>query len=228
MFINVFDAIIVLFLLSGAVLGFKKGAIQTIAYIVGTIAIIYLSWIFKDPLAKLMYTYLPSFKLSGIFKGIFAFNILIYKGIAFVIVLSFFSIILGIILKITGLISKIVDHSVILTLPSKIIGTILGFLEAYIFVFVLLFIFSQFSFSHNYLKDSKYANAMLKNTPLTSDFKNSYIAFDKITKISKKDDNIKRKNKNSIDVLKKLDIIDDKDVEKLIKRGKISLERNEK
>ena len=225
MFINIFDAVIILFLLSGAIVGFKKGAIQTIAYIVGTILVIYFAWIFKNPLAKLMYTYLPAFKLKGVFKGIFAFNILIYKGIAFVILLSIFAALLGIVLKITGVISKLIDHSIILTLPSKIIGTILGFLEAYIFVFVLLFIFSQFSFSHEYLKDSYFSKSILKNTPLTTEFKNSYLAFDKISSIGKNDKSMKTKNKDSIDVLKKFNIIDDNDVNNLIKHGKIKEER---
>ncbi|MBE6160735.1 MAG: CvpA family protein [Firmicutes bacterium] len=221
MFINVFDAIIVLFLLSGAIIGFKRGAIQTIAYIVGTILVIYFAWILKNPLAKIMYTYLPAFKLKGVFKGIFAFNILIYKGIAFVILLAIFTALLGIILKITGIISKLVDHSIILTLPSKLIGTVLGFLEAYIFAFILLFIFSQFSFSHEYLKDSYFSKTILKNTPMTTEFKNSYLAFDKISSIGKNDKSIKTKNNDSIEILKKYDIISENDINNLIKHGKI-------
>ena len=38
--INVIDVIIILFLLAGAVLGFKRGAIQTLATLIGTILII--------------------------------------------------------------------------------------------------------------------------------------------------------------------------------------------
>ena len=124
MSLNVIDVVILLFLTMGAVLGFKKGAIQTLATLIGTILIIVLAYYLKNPLSVLMYTYLPFFKLGGIFKGITVVNILIYEAIAFFIILSILSVLLSIILKVTGIISKIVDHSIILTLPSKLIGII--------------------------------------------------------------------------------------------------------
>lgn len=228
MFLNVIDVIVILFLLAGCVIGFKKGAIQSFAYLIGTILVIWLSWILKDYLASFMYNHLPFFKLGGIFKGIQAVNILIYKGIAFFIILTILSSILGIVLKITGVISKIVDYSIILTLPSKIIGIVIGFVEAYISIFIILFVFSQFSFSHEYLKDSKYATFIIENTPKASGFNNSYVAFDKISDISKKDNSINEKNYNAFDILLKYHIISSKDLNKLIYCGKIDIEGIEK
>lgn len=223
MSLNIIDVIIILFLLAGAVLGFKKGAIQSIASLVGIVLIIVLAYILKNPISKLMYTYLPFFKLGGIFEGITVVNILIYEAIAFFIVLSILATLLGIILKITGVISKIIDYSIILTLPSKLIGIVVGFLESYIFIFIVLFLLSQFSITNDFLKESKYTNLILTKTPYTNGFKKSYKAFEEIGKIGKSiKDTKSEKNYKSLDILLKYDIITPESARKLIDNKKIT------
>lgn len=224
--INVVDAIIILFLLTGAVLGFKRGAIQTLATLIGTILIIIIAYYLKNPLSVFLYTYLPFFKLGGIFNGITVINILIYEAIAFLIVLGVLSVLLSVILKITGILSKIVDHSIILTLPSKLIGIAVGFLEAYVFLFVLLFIFSQFSFSSTVLKDSKYTNIILSKTPFTTGFKNSYNAFNEIQNLG--DNNSSNKDYEALNTLLKYDIITTDNAHKLVDNGKINIKGSNK
>lgn len=224
--INVIDAIIILFLLAGAVLGFKRGAIQTLATLIGTILIIILAYYLKNPLSVFLYTYLPFFKLGGIFNGITVINILIYEAIAFLIVLGVLSVLLSVILKITGILSKVVDHSIILTLPSKLIGIAVGFLEAYVFLFVLLFIFSQFSFSNTVLKDSKYTNAILSKTPFTTGFKNSYNAFNEIRDLG--NNNSSNKDYEALNTLLKYDIITTDNAHKLVDNGKINIKGSNK
>lgn len=224
MSLNVIDVVILLFLAMGAVLGFKKGAIQTLATLIGTILIIVLAYYLKNPLSVLMYTYLPFFKLGGIFKGITVVNILIYEAIAFFIILSILSVLLSIILKVTGIISKIVDHSIILTLPSKLIGIIVGFLETYIFIFIILFIFSQFSFSNTVLKDSKFTNIILSKTPFTTGFKNSYKAFNEIRDL----DNKNNKDYEALKTLLEYEIITPQNANKLVENGKINIKGSEK
>lgn len=224
--INVIDAIIILFLLTGDVLGFKRGAIQTLATLIGTILIIISAYYLKNPLSVFLYTYLPFFKLGGIFNGITVINILIYEAIAFLIVLGVLSVLLSVILKITGILSKIVDHSIILTLPSKLIGIVVGFLEAYVFLFVLLFIFSQFSFSSTVLKDSKYTNIILSKTPFTTGFKNSYNAFNEIRNLG--DNNSSNKDYEALNTLLKYDIITTDNAHKLVDNGKINIKGSNK
>lgn len=224
--INVIDVIIILLLLAGAVLGFKRGAIQTLATLIGTILIIIIAYYLKNPLSVFLYTYLPFFKLGGIFNGITVINILIYEAIAFLIVLGVLSVLLSVILKITGILSKIVDHSIILTLPSKLIGIAVGFLEAYVFLFVLLFIFSQFSFSSTVLKDSKYTNIILSKTPFTTGFKNSYNAFNEIRNLG--DNNSSNKDYEALNTLLKYDIITTDNAHKLVDNGKINIKGSNK
>lgn len=223
--INVVDAIIILFLLTGAVLGFKRGAIQTLATLIGTILILIIAYYLKNPLSVFLYTYLPFFKLGGIFNGITVINILIYEAIAFLIVLGVLSVLLSVILKITGILSKIIDHSIILTLPSKLIGIAVGFLEAYVFLFVLLFIFSQFSFSNTVLKDSKYTNIILSKTPFTTGFKNSYNAFNEIRDLGNNSNN---KDYEALNTLLKYDIITTDNAHKLVDNGKINIKGSNK
>lgn len=220
--LNIIDIVIVLFLLAGALLGFKKGAIQSIASLVGVIAIIVLAYLLKNPVSELMYTYLPFFKLGGIFEGITVINILIYEAIAFFIVLSILAGVLGIILKVTGVISKIVDYSVILTLPSKLIGLAVGFVESYIFMFIVLFLLSQFAITNDFLKDSKLTELILTKTPYTDGFKKSYKAFDEIGEIGKSLDDSK-KDYESLDTLLKYDIITTDGAIKLIEKDKINI-----
>lgn len=223
--INVVDAIIILFLLTGAVLGFKRGAIQTLATLIGTILILIIAYYLKNPLSVFLYTYLPFFKLGGIFNGITVINILIYEAIAFLIVIGVLSVLLSVILKITGILSKIIDHSIILTLPSKLIGIAVGFLEAYVFLFVLLFIFSQFSFSNTVLKDSKYTNIILSKTPFTTGFKNSYNAFNEIRDLGNNSNN---KDYEALNTLLKYDIITTDNAHKLVDNGKINIKGSNK
>lgn len=227
MSINIIDIIIMLFLLAGTLLGFKKGAIQSIASLVGVVVVVVLAYILKNPISQLMYTYLPFFKLGGVFKGITVINILIYEAIAFFIVLSVLGTLLGIILKITGVISKIVDYSIILTLPSKLIGIVVGFLESYVLVFIILFLLSQFSGTNKLLKDSKLTNLILTKTPYTNDFKKSYKAFEEIAEIGKSiDDN--KKDYESLDTLLKYDIISTDGAIKLVEKDKINIKGAEK
>lgn len=223
MSLNIIDVIILLFLLMGAVIGYKRGAIQTIATLIGTLLIIVLAYYLKNPLSVLMYTYLPFFKLGGVFKGITVINILIYEAIAFFLVLSILSILLSVLLKVTGIISKIVDHSIILTLPSKLIGILIGFLEAYIFLFILLFLFSQFSFSQVVLKESKYTDIILTKTPFTKGFQNSYNVFKEISKMNDKEQ--EKKDYEALNLLLKYEIITPENADKLVKKGKINISK---
>ena len=111
-------------------------------------------------------------------------------------------------------------------MPSKLIGIAVGFLEAYVFLFVLLFIFSQFSFSSTVLKDSKYTNIILSKTPFTTGFKNSYNAFNEIRNLG--DNNSSNKDYEALNTLLKYDIITTDNAHKLVDNGKINIKGSNK
>ena len=56
--------------------------------------------------------------------------------------------------------------TIILGIPSKIIGAVLGFLEAVVFSFIILFVLLQFNVTHTWIKESSVAMSILDKTPL--------------------------------------------------------------
>ena len=95
----------------------------------------------------------------------------------------------------TGFIDTILKFTIIWIIPSKIGGGIVGFLETWIFLFLAVFVLSQFSFSHNWIEGSKVSQIILNNTPIVGNYlggatkaaKNIYAAIDEFNKSSVKD-----------------------------------------
>ena len=83
---TIVDAVVILFLLLGAVLGFKKGAIRSLVGLVGTIAVVVIAYYLKNPVADLLYNFVPFFDFSGNWQGLVTLNILLYESIAYVLV----------------------------------------------------------------------------------------------------------------------------------------------
>lgn len=218
---NVVDACIIVFLLLGAVLGFKKGLIKSVVTLVGTILVVVLSFTLKNSVAAFLYTYFPFFNV-----GIEALNILIYEGIAFLLVFCVLNILLQIIIKISGIVETILKFTIILGIPSKILGAIFGFLEMYVFIFVILFSLAQFNVHNSLITDSKLANKILSNTPFISNvLENSYNATKEVVNLNKNYMNSKDKkalNEKGIEILIKYNVISKENVNKLIEKGKLS------
>ena len=143
--LNILDAVIILGLLLGAVLGFKRGIIKSAVMFGGTILVIVLAYLLKNPISIILYTYLPFFKLGGIFQGVSVINILIYEAIAFLITFSILMLILKIIIAVSTLLEKILNATVVLGIPSKILGALFGICEAFLFIFVGLYAIFQFN-----------------------------------------------------------------------------------
>ena len=97
--LNILDAVIILMLLLGAVLGFKRGIIKSAVMFGGAILVIVLAYLLKNPVSMFLYNNLPFFKLGGIFEGVSVINILIYEAIAFLITFSVLMIILRLLIS---------------------------------------------------------------------------------------------------------------------------------
>ena len=117
---NIVDILILVVLISGAFLGFARGFFKQTVMFVGTILVVLLSFIFKNPLSLIMYKNLPFFK----FGGLTSLNILLYETLAFIIALVVLSIVLFVIIKITGIVESVLKITVVLAIPSKILGLI--------------------------------------------------------------------------------------------------------
>ena len=91
---NIVDTIILLGLFLGAVTGFVRGFFKQTVIFLGTILVVVLAFLIKNPLSTIMYQNLPFFK----FGGLTALNILVYEVIAFIIAVTILTLILAIII----------------------------------------------------------------------------------------------------------------------------------
>lgn len=224
--ITVIDAIIVVMLLFGAVIGFKAGVIKSAVSFIGTILIIFLSFKLKNPLSEIMYNHLPFFNFSGELAGVTVFNIIIYEGLAFLIVFAVLEVLLKVVIFASGILEKILRLTIVFGLFSKILGLIFGFIEYYCVIYVVLLILSCFSNTNSYITDSSLATNILNNTPvLTEYFKDTKSAIEEIVSLKDIYSNDKNEyNKQAIDIMIKYNVISEEQVEKLINKDKISID----
>ena len=59
---GIVDIIIILFILSGALIGFRRGFTSQVVSLVSSFAIVILAFILKNPVSGLLYEHLPFFK----------------------------------------------------------------------------------------------------------------------------------------------------------------------
>ena len=165
---NVVDVIIIALLILGGVAGFKAGVIKKLTDFIGMFVVIILAFYLKNYISVIMYENLPFFNFFGLINGIDALNILLYEVIAFLVIFIALLFVLKVVLMLTGLVEKILNSTVILSIPSKLLGIVVGVIEMYVYLFLILVIVSLPIFDSSFLKDSKMNNFILNNTPVLS------------------------------------------------------------
>lgn len=168
MTLNITDALVILFILLGAVVGFKQGAIKEGVHFVGIIVISVISFLLKDTLMILMYENLPFFNFFGLLEGVTVINILLYQLIAFLIIFSALTFLLRVLLVITGLIEWLLKLTIFLQVPSKILGIFVGALEYYVYIFLVLYILNMPVLNLTFVQESQLGTQILENTPILS------------------------------------------------------------
>lgn len=228
---NIVDVLIIIFLAFGALIGFKRGFTKQLLSFLGTILVVVLSFILKNPISILLYENLPFFKFGGIFKGITVLNILIYEVLAFFIILAVLMIILRILLFASGIFEKLLNMTIILGIPSKIVGAVIGILENFVITFIVLYILSLPVFAIDILNKSKLNNTILKHTPILSGYiDNSIKVVDEFVELKDKYQNSTDPNSfnlESLDLLLKYKVVDIKSVDRLIEKDKLQIKHIE-
>ncbi len=161
---NIFDIVIILLILLSGVTGLKQGLLKSGINLIGTILIYIIAFKMKDSIGLFLCKVCPFFK----FNGYITLNILVYQLIAFVLIASILFSIFAIVLKLTGVVQKLVDLTVILIIPSKIGGFIIGLLEGYVVMFIIILILSVPLRNVELFSESKLVDKMLNNTPILS------------------------------------------------------------
>ena len=223
---NILDIGIIIFIIFGGILGLKRGFTRELVEAIGFIVVIVLAYFLKNPLSVLMYEYLPFFNF-GLLKNVEIFNILIYEGIAFIICILVLSALLKVVLLATSVFEKILNTTIILGIPSKIAGAIIGLLHHFIVAFAILYVLAIFCFDVDFVNESELKNKILNNTPLLSNIADKgmniinefLILKDQYTDSSISEDEF---NYQAIELFLKYDIITPESLERLIEKGKIS------
>lgn len=229
---NIVDVIIILIIISGLCLGFKRGLTKELVCFAKFALAIVIAFLFKNPLSKLMYEHLPFFEFGGLIKGVTALNILLYEFIAFLLVLGIVMVIFKILLLATTIFEKILNTTVILSLPSKILGMIIGGIHYYLIVFILLFVVSLPVFKFNdQLNDSKLKDTIIYKTPILSNLVDKTVniidEFNDLKEKYKTEKDVEKFNLETIDLFLKYNIITVDSIETLNSKDKLQIDNLE-
>lgn len=223
---NWIDFVIIILLLFGAVEGFKAGVIKKITDFIGMFVIVILAFKLKNNLSVIMYENLPFFNFWGLIKGIDTINILFYELMAFLVVFIALLFVLKVLLIVTGLIEKILKATVILSIPSKILGIVVGIVEMYVYCFLALVVITLPIFNIKVVRESKLSNFILENTPILSPIAEEMIdvygdVYDVLD--NRKDKTDEQLNSEVLEVLIDKKVITKESATKLVERNKVHI-----
>lgn len=225
---NIMSVVIILIVLLYVALGFKRGVIKTGVSLIGTIAILVVSFVLKDIVANFLMEHLPFFNFGGIFEGITSINILMYEMISFIVVFVVLYCVLNILLTLSGLIETLLKFTIVLAIPSKILGALLGLVEGVIVAFLVAFVFLHLAPTEKYVMDSKLAIVLLERTPFIGKMTTSTtLALEDINKIVnslKEDDNRSEANCKVLHQMIYWKVITVEQAQKLINDKKIEFD----
>lgn len=225
---NLVDIIIIGFIVLGGFIGFRRGVVKEFVSAIGLVLITVLSFILKNPLSILFYENLPFFKFGGVFKGVTVLNIVLYEFIAFLLVFLLLMILWKVVLFASSIIQKIINMTIILGFPSKILGFAIGLLEFYFIGFVVLYILTLPIFSVKGVNESSVGNFILNDTPFVSSMvKNNTGFIDEFFGLKDKYKNTESAtlfNYETLDLFLKYDIIKVDSVNKLVEKNKLKID----
>ena len=225
---NLLDIVVLILIVWGGYRGWKYGCFSSILSLLGSLLIFVVAFYIKNPLSVILYENLPFQSFTGMLQGITSINILVYEAISYIICLIILSTVFGIILKVTGIVDKLINLTFIFALPSRILGFVVGALQFYIFVFAGLFVLAQLPFSEKYFTASQFGEPILTKTPLLSNVTNDlYYSTMEIYDICVEYQGRTDKTQGdyeALEVLLKYDIITADSVQKLVDKGKVTIE----
>lgn len=219
------DIFIIIFILLGALVGFKRGLTSQLVATIGLVVVVIIAFIVKDPIAEFMYKNLPFFDFGGILKGVSVLNIIVYEVFAFLIALIILVAILEFLMYATTIFEKLLKWTLLLGFPSKILGAIVGLIENYIVAFIVLYIISLPTLNINI--DSSVKDKILNNTPVLNTYVDkSLIVINEFAELKdkyEKDTNPNEFNKETLDLLLKYKITNVKAIDVLVEKGKLKI-----
>ncbi len=223
---NIFDICIALFLIVFFVAGFKTGVIREVVSLIGIIIVFVVSFALKGVIGNLLCTFIPFIKFSGALEGISTMNILIFQIIAFLILFGILLGLYGLVVKLSKFIQKLVNMTIVLLIPSKILGGLVSLLRGYIIVMIILIILVVPFKTSPFFENSTLSSKILYQTPVLSPYVENFIApvgevYDLTNKVANQEIDSNTANLTSLDIMLKYKIVSRQQVENLIKLKKL-------
>lgn len=224
--LNIFDVGIILLFVMFAIVGFKNGVIKELVALIGIIAVFIISFSLKGIIGNFLCTVLPFFKFTGSIAGLTTINIFLYQAIAFLIVFSALLSIYAIVLKISKFIQKLVNITVILWLPSKILGAVVSLVKGYIVLFAVFLVLMVPLKNQAIFNESTLINNILYKSPILSKSTNNFTSsltevYDLVFEVNDQKISTNDANLKSLDIMLKYNIVNKLTVERLIKLHKL-------
>lgn len=224
---NLVDIAIIVVLILGAVVGYKRGFTTQLLSLCGFVVIVVAAFLFKNPVSMYLYEHLPFFNFPGILSGISVINLLLYEAIAFFIVFIGLYLVFKVILMVSHIFEKFLSMTILLGLPSKILGAILGILENYLVAFIILYIISLPIFNINIIKDSRLRMTILEKTPVLNLYANSTVKvgseFWVLAEKYKSGTDSEQFNLETLNILLKYKVTSVDSVDRLVEKNKIQI-----
>ena len=164
----IINILIILAIALGGFLGFKRGAARGLVNLISLIAISIVSFQLKDFLGNLFIKFLPFFNYGGKFNGMFSLNILIYQGIAFLIVFTLLYCVLNILVNLSNFMEIVDKFNPCIEKFSKPLGAAFGAIESCIVVFLVAFCLLQFGHSQGIVMNNNMLKGIVEKTPIVN------------------------------------------------------------
>lgn len=226
---NIIDIIVLFLLLWGALIGFKRGFTHSLLSCVGVLVIFIISYFFKNPISQFFYLHFPFFKFGGFLKGITVLNILLYELLAFSLVFGILMILFKILLLVSKIFEKILKFTIILGIPSKLLGMIVGVIEYFVIAFVFLYVISMPFFQIEAVKKSKLREPIMTKIPILKNVidKSVFVTeeFEILLKQYKEDTSAEEFNLQTLDLFLKYKLIRVETVDLLVQKKKLIFDK---
>lgn len=224
--LNIFDIGLILLFIMFFIVGFKRGVIREVISFLAIIIIFVISYIFKGYLGNLLCIYFPFFSFNGAIKGISTINILMYQLIAFIIIFAILLSVYEIVISLSKALQKIVNMTIILLIPSKILGGIVSVIKLYIILFALLLLLMIPLGNNEIFNESVIVDFIIYKTPFLTNYTKDIVdpindIYELGRKLNKDKISENEANLESLDIMLKYDIVDKETVEKLVQSNKL-------
>ena len=127
------------------------------------------------------------------------------------------------IVSLTGIFEKILRITIILGLPSKVLGFLVGLIEGYVIAYVFIFFVTQPALNWDFAKESKYADTILYKTPVLPEIMSDTLDLAKEIYNLKDIENVNEVNLRIIDLVLEKKVTSVEVVQKLVDKGKINV-----